>query len=94
VTAVAHHGLEPRLAYAYVNRSGAGLLRSRDGGGTWEPIGFSSDLDAPVVAVAVGPGDRVAVATTAGDIQRSRDGGRTWHKVLAAGRPVAGEGGR
>ena len=94
VTAVAHHGLEPRLVYAYVNRRGAGLLRSRDGGGTWEPTGLFSGLDAPVVAVAVGPGDHVAVATTAGDIQRSRDGGRTWQKVLVAGRPVAGEGGR
>jgi hypothetical protein len=94
VTAVAHHGLEPRLVYAYVNRRDAGLLRSRDGGGTWEPTGFFSGTDAPVVAVAVGPDDHVAVATTAGDIERSRDGGRTWRKVLVTGRPVADEGGR
>jgi photosystem II stability/assembly factor-like uncharacterized protein len=77
-----------------VNRRDAGLLRSRDGGGTWEPTGFFSGSDAAVVAVAVGPGDHVAVATTGGDIQRSRDGGRTWQKVLVAGRPVAGEGER
>lgn len=94
VTAVAHHGLERRLVYAYVNRRDAGLLRSRDGGGTWEPTGFFSGSDAPVAAVVVGPGDHVAVATTGGNIQRSRDGGRTWQKVLVAGRPVAGEGGR
>lgn len=88
VTAVAYHSADARLAYAYVGRAGLGLLRSRDGGTTWEPTRFVADPKAPVVAISAGPGDHVAVATTRSDVLRSQDGGRTWQPVLERGRPV------
>lgn len=89
VTVVAHHVRDPRLVYAYVARSDLGLLRSRDGGATWEPTGFIADARTPVVAVAIGPGNHVAIATTRADVLRSRDGGRTWQRLLEQGRVAA-----
>jgi photosystem II stability/assembly factor-like uncharacterized protein len=90
VSAVAYHAAEGPLAYAYVARPDRGLLRSRDGGSTWEPAGFVAGPQTPVVALAVGPGDHVVLATSGSDVLRSRDGGRTWQSLLERGRPVAG----
>ncbi|HXG03849.1 MAG TPA: YCF48-related protein [Candidatus Binatia bacterium] len=88
VTTVAHHPAAGRTVYAYLHGPGAGLVRSRDGGTTWERLRLVAGLRTPVVALAVGPGDRLAVATAAGDVHRSSDGGRTWRPVLEHGRPV------
>ena len=41
------------------------------------------------VALAVGPGGHVAVATSQADLLRSRDGGQTWKVVLEQGRPIS-----
>jgi hypothetical protein len=90
VTAVAHHPADGRTVYAYLHGQSAGLMRSRDGGVTWEPLGFAAGARTPVVALAVGAGERLALATTAGDVRRSSDGGRTWRAVLEHGR-FAGE---
>ena len=61
-------------------------MRSGDAGVTWKPLGFVSGAETPVIALAAGPGERVAVATTAADLLRSTDGGRSWQKVLDRGR--------
>jgi hypothetical protein len=89
VSAVAHHTAEPRTVFAYLHARDAGLLRSRDGGTTWQRVGFLSSSDAPVVALAAGPGERVALATSTTDVLRSKDGGSTWEKLLDRGRAGA-----
>jgi len=88
VTAVSYHPTDAQVVYAYVARPDAGLMRSRDGGATWEAAGLVGGAQAPVVAIAVGPGDDVAVATAQADVLRSRNGGRTWQRVLGRGRVV------
>lgn len=88
VTAASYHTRDARIVYAYVARSDRGLMRSRDGGAKWEPAGFVGDPRAPVVALAVGPGEHVVIATTGSDVLRSRDGGQTWQRVLERGRLV------
>jgi photosystem II stability/assembly factor-like uncharacterized protein len=90
VTALAHHVSDGRTVYAYLHGQGAGLMCSRDGGITWEPLGFHAVTRTPVVALATGPGERLALATAAGDVHRSADGGRTWRAVLVHGR-LAGD---
>lgn len=89
VTAVAYHVTDPGRAYAYADRAGAGLAGSRDAGKTWQPTGFFAGQGTPAVALAVGPGGHVAVATAGADVARSRDAGRTWETVVKRGRPVA-----
>jgi photosystem II stability/assembly factor-like uncharacterized protein len=88
VTAAAFHARDARVVAAYVHRAAAGLMLSRDGGTTWEPAGYHGGADSPAAALAVGPGEHVAVATTAADVVRSGDGGRTWRTVVERGRPV------
>jgi photosystem II stability/assembly factor-like uncharacterized protein len=90
VTALGNHASDSRLAYAYVARSDRGLMRSRDGGATWESTSFVGDARTPVVAIAVGPGENVALATTDSTVLRSLDGGRTWQPVLKRGRSATG----
>ncbi len=90
VTAISYHVSESREAYAYVARSDRGLVRSRDGGATWESTSFVGDARTPVVAIAVGPGENVALATTDSTVLRSRDGGRRWQLFLEQGRPAPG----
>ena len=64
----------------------AGLYRSTDGGQTWQPVG--QDLpDAFTQAVAIAPGDDVAVAASrSGWLYRSGDGGATWQTVPGWGK--------
>lgn len=89
VTAVAHHATDAKVVYAYFARpGGGGLVRSGDGGSTWDPTGLLMDPLVVVTALAVDPGDQVVLATTGADIMRSRDGGRTWEAVLRRGRPA------
>jgi hypothetical protein len=90
VPAVAYHAADGRLVYAAVAQAGRALLRSRDAGGRWEPTGLATLPGSAAVALAVGPGDHVVVATSKADIFRSRDGGRTWRAALEQGRPVPG----
>ena len=90
VTAIAYHASDSRQVYAYVARSDRGLMRSRDGGATWESTSFAGDARTPVVAIAVGPGENVALATTDSTVLRSRDAGRSWQPVLERGRPATG----
>lgn len=89
VTAISYHSGRSGLVYIYVAREDHGLMRSRDGGRTWEAAGYIGDMRTPVVALAVGPGERVALATTNSTVLRSQDGGRTWQTVLDRGRWVA-----
>lgn len=88
VTAVSYHRTDARVVYAYLGAAGLGLRRSRDGGASWEPTGPLPSPEASVVALAVGPGAYVVVATTAADVVRSRDGGRSWTRVIEQGRPA------
>ena len=89
VTAVSYHVRDARIVYAYVARSDRGLMRSRDGGTTWQATGYVGDVKAPVVALAVGPGEHVVLATTGSNVLRLRNGGLSWQTVLAQGRPVS-----
>ena len=86
VTAVAYSATEKRRVYAYVARAGYGLMRSDDAGSTWRPTGVPAAPTEPVIAIAPGPGTKVAVATTAASVSVSDDGGRSWRLVLDKGR--------
>jgi len=87
VTAVAcSPGAEKGRIYAYVARNGYGLMRSGDAGATWRPTGLSVMPNESVIAVALGPGGKVAVATTAASVLVSDDGGKSWRPVLDRGR--------
>lgn len=88
VTAVGFHRADSRLVYAYLAAPGLGLRRSRDGGASWEPTGPLPSPAASAVALAVGPGEHVVVATAAADVLRSSDGGRSWTRVIEQGRPA------
>lgn len=61
----------------YVNVHVGGILRSRDGGATWEPT-LDIDLDVHQVVVA---DDGTVVAATAKGLAMSTDGGDTWSVV-------------
>ena len=89
VTALAYHATDGRIVYLYLAAPGPGLLRSRDGGRAWEAVNAAIPAGSGAVALAVGPGDHVLVATSKADILRSRDGGRTWKAVLDQGRPAS-----
>jgi photosystem II stability/assembly factor-like uncharacterized protein len=52
-----------------------GLVRSRDGGMTWEPMAYPG---APLAAMAAAPDGRVLYAATAAGIRKSTDEGATW----------------
>ena len=85
VTAVAYSPIEKRRVYAYVARAGYGLMRSDDAGVTWRPMELPAAPKEPVIAIAPGPGNKVAVATTAASVSVSDDGGRSWRLVLDKG---------
>ncbi len=65
---------DPKTMYAAVRD---GLFKTKDGGGTWKPLGKAWRN---MAAVAVNPKDpkEVFVATAEGVIFRSPDGGKTW----------------
>jgi photosystem II stability/assembly factor-like uncharacterized protein len=87
VTAVVYHPTDAGRVYAYVHKAG-GLHRSDDGGRTWKATGFVAGPDTPVIALAAGHADDVAMATTAADVARSGDGGASWIALVARGRAV------
>jgi photosystem II stability/assembly factor-like uncharacterized protein len=71
VSALAVDPLEPGTAYAAAEST---LLRTRDGGATWDPIGFPS-----IAIIAIAPADHRTVYISDGsEIHRSIDGGDTW----------------
>ncbi len=82
VTAVTYSPAEKRRVYAFVARAGYGLMRSDDDGGTWRPTKLAAKPNEPVIAIAPGPGGKVAVATTAAFVAVSDDGGRSWKPVF------------
>jgi hypothetical protein len=90
VTALAVRATAPEAVYAYVLRQDLGLMWSRDGGSSWERTGYQPGQAAPVIAVALGPGGEIAVATTAADVLRSEDGGRSWTALLRGGQAAGG----
>ncbi|HEX2094608.1 MAG TPA: hypothetical protein VHG28_19540, partial [Longimicrobiaceae bacterium] len=65
---------------------GRGVLRSTDGGASWEPVGTET-VGLEVGALAVTAGGRIA-AGTPGGVRVSGDGGRSWSEA-AGGIPEA-----
>jgi hypothetical protein len=90
IGAVAFAPGDPLVAYAGTGQGealaalGVGLLRSGDGGATWEPLVAEALLGAGFHDLLVDPGDagRLLAATTAG-LWASPDGGRGWQRRLA-----------
>lgn len=77
------HGLgidpqNPNNLYAYV--AGAGLYRSPDAGGSWEPVNDQVSVMGPIL---VDPQDSntLYLASMEGGFQRSADGGESWEQV-------------
>lgn len=85
VPAVAFHTTDSQRVYAFAAK--AGLLASDNAGGRWRAT-VQPEIDGPAVALAVGPGQHVAVATATADVSRSANGGKEWQRVLVRGRPV------
>jgi hypothetical protein len=90
IGAVAFAPGDPSVAYAGTGQGealaalGVGLLRSGDGGATWEPLVAAELLGAGFHDLLVDPGDagRLLAATTTG-LWASPDGGRGWERRLA-----------
>lgn len=59
------------------------LLRSRDGGDTWERVALPSELNSTVWCVALHPSDPLLmfVCTNLGQLFRSSDGGESWTRL-------------
>ncbi|NTU82044.1 MAG: hypothetical protein HGA45_22140, partial [Chloroflexales bacterium] len=62
---------------------GTALVRSEDGGATWEQVGVEGGLDGAVRALAPASYhmDIAWAGTDTGQILRSDDRGKTWHEV-------------
>lgn len=78
------HPSDPAVFYASGHPQGGGnlgLIRSDDGGKTWEQL--SPGVDGPVDfhQLAVSPGDPAVLYGAFGGIQASRDGGKSWERV-------------
>jgi photosystem II stability/assembly factor-like uncharacterized protein len=86
VPAVAFHTTDPQRVYAFAVN--AGLLASDNAGDRWRAT-VQPKVDGPAVALAVGPGQHVAVATANADVSRSANDGREWQPVLIRGRPAS-----
>ncbi len=65
----------------YANVHVGGILRSSDGGGSWEP---TIDVDADVHQVITVPGvPGMVLAASARGLEQSEDGGATWTTIIA-----------
>jgi hypothetical protein len=62
----------------YVNVHVGGILRSTDGGGTWQQ---TIDIHSDVHEVVAGPADGMVLAATALGMAASRDRGETWEFI-------------
>jgi hypothetical protein len=69
----------------YVARAGYGLMQSDDAAATWRPTELAAKPNEPVIAIALGPDGKVAVATTGASISVLDDGGRTWRPCSTGG---------
>ena len=58
---------------------GAGVLRSRDAGGTWEYLGFHKHALTVGIFPAVAVDEDTFFLAGMGGLGRSIDGGRSWH---------------
>src|SRR5579884_3516950 len=68
---------DPSLVFGSIEEGG--VVRSRDGGHTWDQIDESNGIYDDVHTVSVMPDDhRTLVATTGKGVYRSEDGGDTW----------------
>jgi photosystem II stability/assembly factor-like uncharacterized protein len=68
---------------AFVGTFEDGLLRTTDGGDTWERVGTDAIESDAVMSATVGPHDaeEVWVGTEPSAVYRSRDGGDSWARV-------------
>src|SRR5437763_4894722 len=75
VTSLAADGLQPGVVYA--GTRGAGVLRSADGGQSWQPAGLAGQV---IKALAVSPTEPGVIYAGAKPpaLYVSRDGGRQW----------------
>lgn len=74
-------GSNPDLVYAAT--MGAGLIRSANGGKSWEKVEVAPGAKA-MSAVAVNPLDsNVVYAATSDAVMKSKDGGKAWEKVYS-----------
>jgi photosystem II stability/assembly factor-like uncharacterized protein len=72
--------VHPADASVVIFGSHSGLLISRDGGRSWEPIGPRGDA----MGIAMPPGSKTAFAAGHDAFFRSDDGGETWSSVTPA----------
>lgn len=81
----------PKVMYAAVYQDNRGIvLRSEDGGESFQEIYFINILRTPVFDVSVDPinPDKVLIATGQGGILETQNGGRTWKVKKWFGYPV------
>lgn len=90
VSAVGLHPEDPSTLYAFVATSGQGLMRSQDGGATWERSGLSmADQEVALfISISQADPDVMYVATNHLNVHRSIDGGETWALLLEGGEAV------
>ena len=67
----------------YVNVHVGGIVRSRDGGDTWEALRLPGVLNSTLWNFAVHPADPdlVYAGSVSGEVYRSADGGSSWQKL-------------
>ena len=71
-------GMDPRNpAVLYASIMGAGLYRTTEAGGNWEPVNAEVGVMGPIL-VDPRDSDTLYVAGTEGDFYRSDDGGKSW----------------
>ncbi|WP_241740205.1 F510_1955 family glycosylhydrolase [Microbacterium invictum] len=65
-----------------------GIIRSTDGGRTWDPVAFTGEKDFHALAAAT-DGTTYGIAVDSADLLRSNDAGATWELTGASPRALA-----
>lgn len=78
VRCLAADPMRPRIVYA--GTQGTGVLRSDDGGLTWQPSGLAGSIVKSLAVSGVAP-ETVSAGTKPARVFVSRDGGATWHEL-------------